>query len=81
MPLLDAYLPEDTVRTFRYEDYFQINGKGSVPQRFILTYKKENGGEVIGWRYTVELSNIQLNINIPEERFIPPERFVLRKKR
>jgi len=71
---IDIFSPkENVVRSFRYENYIQKEGNNTkFPQRFTLTWKKGSGDEVLGWEYTIELSDVELNVDIPPERFTPP---------
>ncbi|MHC4083846.1 MAG: LamG-like jellyroll fold domain-containing protein [Planctomycetota bacterium] len=70
---IDVFKPNGTVMSFRYENYVAKQG-GSVqfPQRFILTRKQAQveGNKASLRKLTVELSDVQLNIDIPAERFI-----------
>jgi len=71
---IDIFLPEEEVKSFRYEDYVRKDGEdASFPRRFILTSKKGSGDQATGWEYVIELTDLEINIDIPAERFIPPQ--------
>jgi hypothetical protein len=77
---IDIFLPEGLVKSFRYEDYVQEKGgNAKYPRRFILTKKKGTGDQANGWEYIVELSGVELNIDIPAERFVPPQNGLLKQ--
>jgi len=68
---IDVFLPNGLVKSFRYENYIQEkDGYARFPQRFTLTSKQGSGDTATGWEYTVELYDVKLNIDIPNERFI-----------
>jgi hypothetical protein len=67
---IDVFLPGGAVKTFRYENYVQQSGSDiRFPQRFVLTYKSTAGGHVVGWQYAVEITELELNKEIPADRF------------
>jgi len=72
---IDVFIPEeDVIKSFRYENYVRKAGEdASFPQRFILTWKKGSGDSATGLECTVELTGVELNIDIPAERFVPPQ--------
>lgn len=70
---IDIFLPGNLAKSFRYENYIRIEGADArFPQRIILTQKQSTGDDTIGWEYTVNFHDIELNVNIPPGRFVPP---------
>lgn len=71
---IDVFLPNDMVKSFRYEDYVQKKGgDAKFPQKFILTCKWKEDNSIVGTEHTIDLSRVRLNTDISTERFIPPE--------
>lgn len=70
---IDISCPDGAITSFRYEDYVQKQGEDAqFPQRFILTRTSGTGDKAILWELTVDLSDVQLNIDIPAEKFTTP---------
>jgi hypothetical protein len=60
------------VRSYRYEGYRNAEGQEArFPTRFIHTWRKGTGSKATGWEYTVELTDVKLNIDLPQDRFEP----------
>ncbi|MAX23088.1 MAG: hypothetical protein CMJ19_01175 [Phycisphaeraceae bacterium] len=58
---IDLIIPGGT-KTFRYECYSKVKGKGpSFPQRVAVTWKQGVGELATGWRQTIILRNVKLN--------------------
>ena len=69
---IDVFLPGNIVKSFRYENYVKkADSKAKYPQKFILSYKDGEGEKMHGWIYTVELSDLKINIDISSQRFVP----------
>ncbi|HUT31218.1 MAG TPA: hypothetical protein VMX13_15590 [Sedimentisphaerales bacterium] len=70
---IDVFNSNDgAVRSYRYEGYTNAEGQEArFPTRFIHTWRKGTGSKATGWEYTVELTDVKLNIDLPEDRFEP----------
>lgn len=69
---VDVFLAGDLVKSFRYENYIEKQGDDAkYPQRLILTSKSGTGDQSAGTEYTIKLHNVELNIDIPADQFIP----------
>lgn len=69
---IDIFLPGNLVKSFHYENYIQKEGEDArFPQRIVLTQRQGTGNEAIGWEYAVDFNDIELNVDIPPERFVP----------
>ncbi|NIT55633.1 MAG: hypothetical protein GWN00_05155 [Aliifodinibius sp.] len=71
---VDVFLPGNVVKSFQYEDYYQYkNQTAKYPRKLKLIWKKGRGESTIGWEFSMRLTNVALNIDIPEDNFSPPE--------
>jgi hypothetical protein len=70
---IDVLKYRGIVRQLRYDDYFKNQIGGPIfPRRFTCCFKEGDGLKADGWEYTLELSDVSLNADIPAERFTRP---------
>lgn len=68
---VDIFVPGDIKISFRYEDYSQQPaGHAKFPQRFVQTFTQGSGDNAIGWEYAVDITDLNLNVDIPTQRFV-----------
>jgi hypothetical protein len=70
---IDVFLPGNVVKSFQYEDYYQYQDhKEKYPRQLTLIWAKGEGASATGWEFTMRLTNVALNIDIPAGDFLPP---------
>jgi hypothetical protein len=70
---IEVFLPGNVVKSFQYEDYYQYpDHKEKYPRQLTMTWVKGEGASATGWEFTMRLTNVALNIDIPAGDFLPP---------
>lgn len=68
---IDFISPSGANKNLRYENYIRKEGTNAAfPRKFILTWKQETTNGTTGWEYTVQLTDVELNVAFPPERFL-----------
>ena len=63
---IDMFAPDNSVTSFRYENYVQKDDCMEFPQRLTLVNKKQKSDTTKRWEFIVELTDLNINVDGPQ---------------